>query len=161
MPWPAYIALKQLFPSGRSFSFYAIISILGVTLGVGVMIVFQAVMNGYSEELKASIVDYQGSIRIRSNGIIYNSDSLLKTVMADPAVAGATPYAEGLVLLQHRNIPVFPAIRGIDVQRETSVIPLDQHLIYGDVADLDDRSVFIGQSLAAQVGAEPGDFVEV
>ena len=38
MPWYLYLALKQLFPTGR-FPFFTAISIVGVTLGVWVLVV--------------------------------------------------------------------------------------------------------------------------
>jgi hypothetical protein len=34
MPWYLYLALKQLFPTGRRFPFFTFISMLGVALGV-------------------------------------------------------------------------------------------------------------------------------
>jgi lipoprotein-releasing system permease protein len=65
------------------------------------------------------------------------------------------------VLLQHQQQPVFPGIRGIDVNTEASVIPLDEHLIRGDVEDLDDYTVFLGASMARSIGADMGDAVEI
>ena len=38
MPWSLYLALKQLFPSGRNVSFFSILSIAGVSLGVCLLI---------------------------------------------------------------------------------------------------------------------------
>jgi lipoprotein-releasing system permease protein len=52
MPWYLYHALKQLFPSGRFFSFFSLMSIMGVMLGVCVLIIVQSVMNGFGEGIR-------------------------------------------------------------------------------------------------------------
>ena len=44
MPWPLYLALKQLFPSGRRLPFFTVISVTGVGLGVALMLVTTSVM---------------------------------------------------------------------------------------------------------------------
>ena len=35
MPWSLYLALKQLFPPGKRFPAFALVSIVGVAIGVG------------------------------------------------------------------------------------------------------------------------------
>ena len=47
MPWPLYLALKQLFPTGQRFPFFTAISVLGVALGVAVLVVVMSVMDGF------------------------------------------------------------------------------------------------------------------
>ncbi len=44
MPWSLYLALKQLFPTGRRFPFFTAISVLGVALGVALLVVTTSVM---------------------------------------------------------------------------------------------------------------------
>ena len=65
MPWYLYHALKQLFPSGRFFSFFTLMSIVGVMLGVCVLIIVQSVMNGFGE-VRNQIVETYRDIRIQS-----------------------------------------------------------------------------------------------
>jgi len=72
MPWYLYHALKQLFPSGRFFSFFSLMSIVGVMLGVCVLVIVQSVMNGFGEGIRTRLVETQGDIRIRSNEVIYD-----------------------------------------------------------------------------------------
>jgi lipoprotein-releasing system permease protein len=64
-------------------------------------------------------------------------------------------------MLQHGDRPTFPTVRGIDVDREGEVIPLDKFLIVGSISDLDDDSVLLSRSLAASIGAAMGVTVEV
>ncbi len=161
MPWYLYLALKQLFPTGRFFSFFSCMSIIGVMLGVCVLLVVQSVMNGFGEQIRSTIVATNGDIRIESGQILYDWEPLLEDVAARDEVAGAAPYAQGIVMMQHSNRPAFPYIRGIDPVLERAVLPLDDFLVIGEWEDLYDDSVFLSEGLAHTVGVAPGETVEV
>ena len=49
MPWYLYLALKQLFPSGRRLPFFTLICVLSVALGVGLLVVVLSVMGGFTK----------------------------------------------------------------------------------------------------------------
>jgi lipoprotein-releasing system permease protein len=144
MPWYLYHALKQLFPSGRFFSFFSLMSIVGVMLGVCVLIIVQSVMNGFGEGIRQRLTETQGDIRIRSN-----------------AVVGASPYTEGVIMLQYLNRPQFPFVRGIDPWSEEPVVPIDKFLTVGSMDDFDDEGIFLGEGLAYSLKAGAGSIVEV
>jgi len=65
MPWYLYLALKQLFPTGR-FPFFTLMSMLGVTLGVAVLVVTMSVMDGFGHQIKKMTVDTQGDVQVRA-----------------------------------------------------------------------------------------------
>jgi hypothetical protein len=65
MPWYLYLALKQLFPTGRRFPFFTVISVLGVALGVMLLVVSISVMGGFGREIRRMIVDTQGEVQVR------------------------------------------------------------------------------------------------
>ncbi len=161
MPWFVYHALKQLFPSGRFFSFFSLMSIIGVMLGVCVLVIVQTVMNGFGEGIRSRLVETQGDIRIRSNEVVYDWEAQAVRLQALDEVLAVAPFAEGVVMLQHANRPQFPMIRGIDSIAEQAVIPLQDFLTYGSLDDFDDAGVFLGEGLARTLKAGPGSVVEV
>lgn len=161
MPWYLYHALKQLFPSGRFFSFFSLMSIMGVMLGVCVLIIVQSVMNGFGEGIRQRLTETQGDIRIRSNEIIYDWEDVLETLGEEAEVTGAAPFAEGVIMLQHQNRPQFPFVRGVDPWVEEEVVPLEKFLTLGSMEDFDDEGVFLGEGLAYALKAMPGSTVEV
>lgn len=161
MPWYLYYAWKQLFPSGRFASFFSLMSIVGVMLGVCVLIIVQSVMNGFGEGIRERLVKTQGDIRIRSNEVIYDWEILMEQIQDQDEVLGVAPFAEGVVMLQHRNRPQFPMIRGMDPIAEETVIPLESFLTYGSLEEFDDDGVFLGEGLAQALRAGPGSTVEV
>ncbi|NBB78842.1 MAG: FtsX-like permease family protein [Verrucomicrobia bacterium] len=161
MPWYLYHALKQLFPSGRFFSFFSMMSILGVMLGVCVLIIVQSVMNGFGEGIRQRLTETQGDIRIRSSEVVYDWEEVLTTLQEQDVVVGVAPFAEGVVMLQHENRPQFPFVRGIEPWTDPDVIPLEQFLTVGSIDAFDDTGVFLGEGLAYALKAGPGDTVEV
>lgn len=161
MPWPLYLALKQLFPTGRRFTFFTMISVLGVALGVMALIVCVSVMGGFGREIRRMIVDTQGEVQVRARGPLANAGAVVERVAAAPGVVGVTPFAEGVVMLEHERKPAFPAIQGIDVDRVNQVIPLDRYIRLGDLDNLDDDSVILSSGLAQSIGARVGSRVEV
>lgn len=161
MPWYLFLALKQLFPSGRRFPFFTLISMLGVALGVMLLIISISVMGGFGQEIRRMIVDTQGDIQIRAAAAMNNADAAMTAVEAVPGVEGVTPFAEGVVMLQYDGKPVFPVIQGIDLDRINDVVPLESYVQIGSLDMLDDDSVILSSQLAYSLGVQLGGRVQV
>lgn len=162
MPWYLYLAIKQLFPSGRRLpSFFFVVSVLGVALGVAVLIGVQSVMGGFDQTYKDKIVETTGHIEIRGGGLIYNAHEIVQQLDADDRVEAVVPTAHGVVMMNYRNRPSFPVIQGIDVNRPQQVRPMDKFLIEGKMADLNDDTIFLSIGLANSIGARVGSEIEL
>ena len=161
MPWYLYLALKQLFPSGKRLSFFTAISILGVALGVATLVVTNSVMGGFGYEIRRMIIDTQGDVQIRARALIDQPDSLIKTVAKVPGVLGVTPFAEGVGMLEYGRKPAFPVLQGIDVNRVNSVIPLNRFIRVGRLDELDDDTVILSSQLAYSLGVQIGSKVTI
>lgn len=162
MPWYFYFALKQLFPTGKRFAFTTLVTVTGVILGVMVLIIVQSVMNGFSAEIRSRIIDYHGDIRIESSrGYIPEGDTILTLATKNPSVTKAIPYVEGIVMLQHKNRPSFPYIRGVDTEHESAGLSIKDSIILGDFDELDDESILLSSGLARKLEARLGSTVEV
>jgi lipoprotein-releasing system permease protein len=162
MPWYLYLALKQLFPTGRRFPFFTAISILGVALGVAVLIIATSVMGGFGYKIREMTVDTQGDVQIRGEGVLIDDPTGLQAqLMKIPGVVATTPFAEGLVAAIYQSKPQYPGLQGIDLKQVTGVIPLDRYIHSGSLAALDDDSVILGSQLAINLGARVGDQIEV
>ena len=161
MPWYLYLALKQLFPTGRRFPFFTLISVLGVSLGVTVLVVVQSVMAGFGHEIRRMIVETEGEIQIKARTYISDYRDTVKRVEAVKGVAGATPYAGGMLLVRFQGKFAPPLMRGLDVQTVSRVVPLHHYVKYGSFDDLDDDSVILSSGLAETLGAWVGDTVDI
>lgn len=161
MPWYLYLAVKQLFPTGRRFPFFTFISVLGVALGVALLVISTSVMGGFGHEIRRMIVETQGDVQVKADGFVQNSAALLERIAKVPGVAAVTPYAEGVVMLECDRKPAFPMMQGIDVNRVSEVVPLERYIRVGSLDDLDDDSIILSANLALSIGARMGDKVEV
>ena len=163
MPWYLYLALKQLFPSGKRLSFFTAISILGVALGVATLVVTNSVMGGFGYEIRRMIIDTQGDVQIRTRALINQPESLIKTVAKVPGVLGVTPFAEGVGMLEYGPKPAsaYPLIWGIDVNRVNTVIPLNRFIRVGSLDELDDDTVILSSRLAYSLGVQIGSKVTI
>jgi lipoprotein-releasing system permease protein len=161
VPWYFYLALKQLFPSGKKFPFFTAISILGVALGVVVLVVVQSVMSGFGYEIRRMIVETEGEVQIKAATYISNYRDVLQRVEKVPGVAGATPYAAGTLMVQYQGKPAFPLMRGLDVQTVDRVVSLGRYVRVGSLDDLDDDSVILSAGLAQTLGAWVGTEVQL
>src|SRR5215216_736527 len=108
MPWYFYLALKQLFPTGRRFPFFTAISVMGVALGVMVLVIVTSVMGGFQYEIGRMILGTEGEVTVKSSGLIEDSPGLLTKIRAVPGVAAATPFARGPVGVLFNGVPAFP-----------------------------------------------------
>jgi len=161
MPWYLYLALKQLFPSGRRFPFFTFMSGLGVAIGVALLHVVTSVMGGFGYEIRRMIVDTQGEIQVVSRTAIGDPAATMATVRAVPGVEGVTPVVRGVVMVMHRNVPAYPMIQGVDLATVGEVFNLERFMVRGSLDDLDDDSVILSTKLAIELGARVGSELEI
>ena len=166
MKWWAYIALKQLFPSGKRVSFFALVSVLGVALGVLALFGTQSVMNGFHHEIAVKLIDTGGEVTVSAGGKIIDEKTaaaLVEFLKKRPEVLKAEKVAAGLAGMLNDNTPAYPLLRSYDTFADDSVIPIREKgfVLYGDVGELDDDSIIISKEIAQSVGAGLGDILEV
>jgi lipoprotein-releasing system permease protein len=161
MPWPVYLALKQLFPTGR-VSFFTLVSVVGVGLGVALMLVSTSVMGGFGHQIERMIIDTQGEVQVQARGRLLTPDAAFEKIIADiPGIAAFAPYAQGMVMIDHANHPALPLIQGYDFEQMKRVIPIEKYIVAGSIDDLDDDSVVLSVLLANSLDVRIGDKVSI
>lgn len=163
MPWPVYLAFKQLFPSGRRVPFFTLISVAGVGLGVALMLVTMSVMGGFGHQIKKMIIDTQGEVQVKARVLLDKPTAaeVEKVLAASPDVAAFAPYASGMIMIEHQGRPGFPAIQGFNYAQMKKVVPLERYLTSGSLDELDDDSVILSSILAGQLGVQVGSVVSI
>ncbi len=161
MPWYFYLALKQLFPTGRWFPFFTAISVMGVSLGVGVLVIVTSVMGGFGYELRRMIVQTEGEVQVKSPALIEDSALVMRKVREVPGVEAATPFVAGPVFIMGGGRPATPVFRGIDLNSVDQVTNLQRFVRLGSLDDLDDDSIILSSDVAQSLLASIGDEVEV
>ena len=182
MGFETYIAIRHLTRRRKTgfISLISMISISGVAIGVMALIVVLAVMSGFDRELKAKIVGVQPHLRIEKVDGIEDADHDLALIRSHniPGLVSASRFIEGQAILRSTKNASGVIVKGIDPQTEDLSI-FEKNMVSGTLNFKDSvqverkrflwffkrkietrhGSVFIGENLAASLGAQVGDVI--
>jgi len=155
-----FLALRYLKPKRTFLSIITLISVIGVTLGVTVLIVVISVMTGFEVELRRKVTGFDPHVVVSNGGVMDDWAAVKELCEKQPLVTAAAPFVMGPVILEYQNRRLAPKIRGIDPEREREVVDIEQSLIKGKF-DLDGDKTILGSELARTLGVQIGDRVTV
>lgn len=155
-----FLALRYLRPKRAFLSVITLISILGVTLGVMVLILVLSVMTGFERELQEKVLGFDAHVVVGSGGVLEDWEEAADVCLRTEGVVAAAPFVQGPVLVQFANRRLAPKIRGVEPALERGVMDLETFLVQGRL-DLDGDKTILGSELAALLGASVGDKVTI
>ena len=129
-------------------------------LGVTVLILVIAVMTGFDRELRQKVIDFDAHILVTSEETLPDWRTLKTKIDKTRGVVATAPYIQGPVIVEFRNRRLAPMIRGVDLQQEEKVIPLQKFIIQGRL-DLEGESTVLGVELARKLQLNVGDKITV
>ncbi len=159
-PFSLFLALKYLRPKRTFVSVVTLISIIGVTLGVAVLIIVLSVMSGFDEMWREKILGFNAHITVESYGSIVNPLDIIDIVEEHPDVVAASPYITGLAFIQHNQAVHSPFLKGIDPDLERATTRIEEHMVEGEFSVFDQEAI-IGRDLAHRMGIGVGDSILV
>lgn len=159
-PFSLFLALRYLKPKRTFVSVITIISILGVTLGITVLILVISVMTGFELELQKKVIGFDAHVTVQTDRILENWRPLAKEVSAVPGVVAVAPYTIGRVMAEHNNLRLAPLVRGIDPEKEAQITDVGKHIIAGEL-DLSGDTCVIGADLARQLEVSVGSVISL
>jgi lipoprotein-releasing system permease protein len=160
-PFERLVALRYLKSrrQGRALSFSAIVSLLGVALGVGILILVMSIMNGLRQDILTRILGVDPQLWVESaDGPLADYAALSQTVAAAPGVLAATPSIDAEAMLTAHGASQAARVRGIPPEALRA-----RPVISGNLASglLDDfragGGLAIGAVLARRLGLRAGD----
>ncbi len=139
----------------------ATFSFLGVMLGVAVLIIVMAVMNGFRQELLGKILGVNGHIIVQPIGSdLTDFDAVAQRISKVPGVRLAAPLVEGQALASSASNAGGVLVRGM---READVKVsglVGKNIQEGTLEGFDTNlGVVIGRRLAEQLGLRVGDIL--
>ena len=151
-----YLACRYLRPKRSLVSTITLLSILGPTLGVAVLIIVLSVMAGFNRDIREKILGMQAHIHLkkRFGEVIEDPDPLIDKL--ESSGLKASPIVEGPVLIQTQNRVLAKYVKGIIPNLEAKVTDIGKSIIQGRF-DLKEHEVLIGKELASQHGLNLGD----
>ncbi len=158
-----FIGLRYTGARRRSqlVSFISAVSIFGLALGVGLLIVVLSVMNGFEKELRERILGILPQAALYHREGIEDWNSLRDRLLTDPELLGAAPFVQlqGMVSYRREAIPVI--IYGIEPVLEKQISVVERFLPAGALEKLAPGGIILGVGIARQMGIQEGDRVTV
>ncbi len=163
-----FLALRYLKPKRTFVSVITLISVLGVTLGITVLILVISVMSGFELELQQKVIGFEADLLIENgNDVLGSWQDVAKEVQSVPGVVdgGVAPFTMGQVIAQFGNLRRAPQINGIDPAKQEKITDIKKYLIASSAndeagdpkLDLDGDKCVVGAELARQLGLSIGD----
>ena len=157
------VALRYL-KSRRGDGFISVIagfSLVGISLGVAVLIVVMAVMNGFRTELMERILGLNGHAAVVGySGTIDNYDTLSERISLVDGVVTVTPLVEGQVMATNQGRASGAVLRGMKSESLINHERISTNLVNGSLEGFgEEPSVVMGYRLARQLGVDVGSQV--
>jgi lipoprotein-releasing system permease protein len=145
---------------GRSLSFAAIVSLIGIGLGVAALIIVMSVMNGMRAQVLANILGMDPHVRVeRTDGPLADYQTLVQRLQTVVQVRHVTPVVDADVMVIARGASRGARVRGVDIAdllRDTTV---GQGIVAGSLDGTGQAEIAIGDRMAYGLGVRPGDEV--
>jgi len=163
-PWEWQVGTRYLRSTHRRgfVSFVAVISTVGLMLGVAVLIVVLSVMNGFERELRSRILSVTAHATLMGlETSLPDWRSARERALQSPGVRHAVPYVEAQGMLARGSRVLGSAVRGVDPVLEREATGLAGQIEGASILDLQQGSwrVILGATLARELGVTRGDDV--
>ena len=161
LPFSLFLAFKYLKPKRSMVSVITVLTMLGISLGVSVLIVVLSVMTGFDDVHKEHMIKLDSHIQLGTRGqSAFAPGPVLELLNEIPEVKAAAPAVEGFVMMTRYGQAVTAMLRGIDPELEKDISDVGSFLVAGTLP-LDDETVVVGNRLAMNLGVWVGDRLTV
>ncbi len=176
MSFELFIALRYLF-SKRQQAFISVISVmsvLGVAIGVGALVVVMGVYNGFTEDIRNKILGANSHLFIQSlipEMLDVNEDGsggysgIVENLKQNPQIKAAAPFLYTEVLFSSPQGATGLIIRGIEPGNADEALTVLRHLKEGSLDGLirskGVQGIVVGEELAARFGLRIGNRINL
>ncbi|AMW78303.1 cell division protein FtsX [Acinetobacter sp. TGL-Y2] len=162
-PISLYIGLRytRARRSNHFISFIALVSMIGLTLGVAVLITVLSVMNGFDRELKNRVLGMIPQATVSSTQILTDWPELAKKIDQHEHVAGVAPFTQLQGMLTAQGQVAGIMVSGIEPEYEKNVSIIQDHMVQGDVNALKkgEFGIVLGKQMTDALGLSLNDSV--
>jgi len=158
----------RYFSAGRKYlNLTTALSIFGMALGVGSLVVSMVVVSSYLTTLKSTVIDAYGDMMIlHDSARLENIEKIIDKVNeVDNSIVAYTPYLSVEAIFA-RNAKVSGVIvQGFDLSTVGEVLKMEKHLIKGEFdlssSEAELPGIFIGKRLAENYNVKMGDVINL
>ena len=162
-PISLYIGLRytRARRSNHFISFIALVSMIGLTLGVAVLITVLSVMNGFDRELKNRVLGMIPQATVSSTQILTDWPELAKKIDTHEHVVGTAPFTQLQGMLTAQGQVAGIMVTGIEPDYEKKVSIIQDHMVQGDINSLKkgEFGIVLGKQMTDALGLSLNDSV--
>ena len=155
-PFSVFVGLRYTLARKQNFflSFVSLISMLGVSLGVMILIVALSVMNGSIDTLRADALKSVPHVTVSGDRVTTNWNELANIALSSPDVISAAPYLEGEANILSQGNNRFVTLRGVEGELEADVVdkPSSDYRDLLVVLSETENGIILGAQLAGSLG---------
>ena len=155
-PFSLFVGLRYTLTRKRNFflSFVSLISMLGVSFGVLILIVALSVINGSITTMRDEALKSVPHVTIAGEPLLEDWQQQLDTARRSEKVLAAAPFLEGEAALRYQGQNSFIRLRGVDPALEAEVVDNAGRLYSELLAVLEqtDNGIILGTQLASALG---------
>ena len=146
----------------RFIGINALVSMIGIWVGVWALIVVLSVMNGFQKEVRTRILGVASHVQILADGgRLAGWPGIAKIAQRHPRVVASAPFVQAQAMLTAGSAVRGAVVRGILPAEEEQVANFAQYMRAGRLDNLKpgEFGVVLGIDLARALGVIPGDKV--
>ncbi len=155
-PFPLFVGLRYSLARKRNLllSFVSLISMLGISLGVLILIVAVSIINGSIDTLRAEALKSVPHVTVSGSGVGANWSEYVQRAESSAEVLAVAPFIEGEVVLRYQGVDQFVRLRGVDASLEAAVVdnPSNHYRDLLAVLAEGEGNLVLGTQLAAGLG---------
>lgn len=166
LPFELFLAFRYLRPKRTFVSAITLLSVIGVTLGVAVLIIVISVMSGFDREMKDKILGFNSHMKVMSaEGTMKHPRQVASLVASNGNVTGVSPFVMGQVFVEAHSADgssrvLAPVVRGVDPATESRVSRIPSSIVTGNF-DVRGNGVVLGVELARKLRLQVGDSMSI
>ena len=163
-PYSVFIGVRYAAAKRRSqlVSFISMISMLGMTVGVALLIVVLSVMNGFDQEMRQRILGLVPHITIKSYSDQQDWPHVESIVKTHPEVVAAAPFVQLNGMLLKGSDVEGVLVYGIEPEQESQVSIIQHYVTPAALQSLaGGKHILIGLALAQKLSIEQGGLINL
>jgi lipoprotein-releasing system permease protein len=162
-PLPLFLGLR--YGASRQgtplVAFLSRVSAAGLALGVALLILVLAVMNGFDREMRVSILAMVPHATLHQPGGMRDWQAVVASAETHQHVLSAAPYAQVQAMLMAADQAQAVMLHAVIPEREAQLSIVEQYMVQGSFLDLAaaPHGIVLSQLLADKLGVGAGDAI--
>jgi lipoprotein-releasing system permease protein len=144
----------------KIISLTALISVIGIAIGVMVLIVVISVMSGFDLYLQDKMIGTNAHLSLEFFGGTQQAQLFIDKLEKIPHIVASAPFIAGQAFIKDGTNIIGVDMRGIEPGSQAKVSDFKEYIKQGSM-DVEGNEVILGKELALRLGAEVGDKIKL